>query len=194
MGPEEEEILEEIGELLDGPYTTAKRTHIWAEQVSAEHNWLAMTNFRDSLDHMSKILAALENGECERAEENLYHMKEHIHRAAFDSAHSAVEKELNQVMENRTKESIYKVLFLNHMSDDDFYNRKDIVRGKIEKGRGNKANSLADSIKKFRSAHEHAERMKRGTPSKEEVYFRTVSIFALLITVASGSLAIYKFL
>ncbi|WP_240936940.1 hypothetical protein [Halomicrobium mukohataei] len=48
----EAEILTELERLLGEPYERAKRTHIWAEEERGEHNWVAMTNFRDALDHM----------------------------------------------------------------------------------------------------------------------------------------------
>lgn len=184
-----EEVLDEVQRILNEPYIQAKKTHIWAEEVRGEHNWLAMTNFRDALDHMSKIYKNLEDGNLHKAREDLGEMEAHIKRAAYDSAQSATEKELEETYDARLPASIYKIALLDHMSDSEFHKREDKVANKMRKGRNAKANSLEKSIKKFRSAYEHAKKMKRGTPSRKQVILHFAIIFGVILSIISFSVS-----
>jgi len=184
---DEEEVLSEVQRILDEPYTQAKKTHIWAEEVRGEHNWLAMTNFRDALDHMSKIFQNIESENISKARENLGEMEAHIKRAAYDSAQSATEKELEETYSRRLPESIYKIALLDHMSDEEFNEREDKISNRMSRGRETKANSLEDSIKHFRTAYEHAKKMERGTPSRKSVFLNIAVIFGVFLSIISVS-------
>lgn len=187
MPEDEEEVLSEVQRLLDQPYSQAKKTHIWAEEVRGEHNWLAMTNFRDALDHMSKIFQDLENDDMESARENIGEMEAHIQRAAYDSAQSATEKELEETYSSRLPESVYKIALIDHMSDTKFNEREDKISKRMSRGRETKADSLEESIKHFRTAHEHAKKMERGTPSKKSVLLNLSVIFGFFLSIISIS-------
>lgn len=188
--PERCEILAEVRRILDEPYRQAKRTHIWAEEVRGEHNWLAMTNFRDALDHLSKIFRNIERGDLEAARENLGEMEAHIQRAAFDSAQSATEQTLTATYDQRLPESVYKIALLDHMSDDEYADREDRIARRMTKGRNSKATSLEESIKHFRTAYEHARQMERGTPTRNAVALNLAVLLGLVLSVASVSLVV----
>ncbi len=189
---EQQEILSEVQMVLDEPYRQAKKTHIWAEEARGEHNWLAMTNFRDALDHMSKIFQNLEEEDYEAARENLAEMEAHIQRAAFDSAQSATEQKLNTAYDKRLPGSIYNITLLDHMSDEEYYDREDRISDRMSKGRNTKATSLEESIKHFRTAHEHAKKMERETPSKKAVILNLAIFFGIILSILSVSLALYS--
>lgn len=184
---DEEEVLAEVQRILDEPYTQAKKTHIWAEETRGEHNWLAMTNFRDALDHMSKIFQNIDNDNLQKARENLGEMEAHIQRAAYDSAQSATEKELEETYSRRLPASVYKVALLDHMDDSEFDTREDKIATRMSRGREKKAESLEESIKHFRTAHEHAKKMERGTPSRKSVMLNIAVILGVLVSTISVS-------
>ncbi len=184
---EREEIISEVQRILDEPYEQAKSTHIWAEEVRGEHNWLAMTNFRDAVDHMSKIFQSLEDDDLESARENLGEMEAHIKRAAYDSAQSATEKVVEEAYSSRLPESMYKIALLDHMSDEEFNEREDKIYKRMSKGRKAKADSLEESIKHFRTAQTHAQEMKRRTPSKKSVILNIAVMFGVMLSVISIS-------
>lgn len=186
----DEEILAEVEELLGDPYEHAKKAHIWAEEESGEHNWLAMTNFRDALDHMAKIFDALEDGDVTGARENLGEMEAHIQRAAYDSAQSAVEQKLDEVIDKRLPSVVYKLTLVEHMPKDEFYNRKDKVSTRMARGREKKAEGMEASLKQFRSAHEHAKEMARGTPSRKEVALHSLIILGVIGTLLALVLSV----
>lgn len=188
--PERREILSEVQRVLDEPYEQAKKTHIWAEEVRGEHNWLAMTNFRDALDHMSKIFQHLDAGEFDAARENLGEMEAHVQRAAFDSAQSATEQKLVAAYDERLPESVYKMALLDHMGDDEYDDREDRVADRMSKGRNSKATSLEESIKHFRTAYEHARLMERGTPTRKAVVLNLAVVFGVILSTISVSLAL----
>ena len=193
----EAEILTELERLLGEPYERAKRTHIWAEEERGEHNWVAMTNFRDALDHMSKIFNDLEQDDIDGARENLGEMEAHIQRAAFDSAQSVPDKKLDQYFNERVPPTLYTITRLDAPSKAESERRLQTIREQMVKGREKKAKSMEESVKAFKVADDHISKLLQELPSRREVQYRLiilggvfVSVVALLLTIASFNVGV----
>lgn len=189
----EDEILEGVEKLLNTPYDRAKRTHIWAEEERGEHNWVAMTNFRDALDHMSKIFSALEEGDIAGARENLGEMEAHIQRAAFDSAQSVPDKKLDELFDEKMPPILYRITQLDAPSEQDYQKRLRRVREHMVAGREKKAQSMEESVREFKMADDHISELERKFPSRREVRWRLIILGSVFITVLAFLLTIYSF-
>ena len=151
-----------------------------------------MTNFRDALDHMSKIFRNLEENNTQKARENLGEMEAHIQRAAFDSAQSVPEKKLNELFDKRMESILYRITLSDAPSDEDYQDRLEKIKEQIIKGREKKAHSMEDSVKHFKAADDHVSELLVNTPSRREVMYRLVILSGVVITLISTSLAIYS--
>lgn len=186
----EAEILAEVKHLLDEPYSRAKKIHIYAEEATGERNWMAMTNFRDALDHLSKIFQALEDDDIEKAKANLAEMEAHIYRASYDGAQVVPEKKLSYVSANRVSPTLYAITLLDAPSREEFNTRLEKIKDNMVEGRLQKSSSVGDSVRHMKTAEEHASRLEAKTPSKKEVKYRLIILASAFVTTVSFFLAV----
>lgn len=177
-----EDVLADVRRVLDEPYERARRAHLWAEETAGERNWLALANFRDALDHQSRIYEHLEKNEIEKAKTDLAEMEAHIHRAAYESAQVPVEKRLSEVLNNRVSGYLYRITFLDAMNDDEYNEIIKKIREEMVQARSSKPNT-GEGIEHFKNAYEHAEEIYEGTPNKTAVYFRLLILLSVLAMV-----------
>lgn len=183
-----EEVLDEMQKILSTSYQKAKHVHINTEEKTGETNLVAITNFRDGLDHVSKIFDAI-NGEqvdIDRAISNLAEMRAHIERTIFDGAQEVPEKFTDDVIQNRSYDILYRITGLDAPSNREWEEAKSKIAREISRGRRYKATDWEESLQHFKNAEETAKSMKIRTPPKREVQYRLL-ILAVGITSLLGT-------
>lgn len=191
-----EDVLEEMHRILSTSYQKAKQIHINTEEKTGETNLVAITNFRDGLDHVSKISDSIrgDDVDIDRAIGNLAEMRAHIERTIFDGAQEVPEKYTDEVIQNRTYDILYTITGLQAPSNREWEQAKDNIAREIASGRNHKATDWEESLKHFKNAEKMAESMKNRTPPKREVQYRLVilgigiggaflTLMALILTV-----------
>lgn len=187
-----QDVLDEMEDILSGSYQKAKQVYINTEEKTGETNFVAITNFRDGLDHVSKIFDAINGDEVDidRAISNLAEMRAHIERTIFDGAQEVPEKYTNEVIENRTYDIIYSITGLDAPSNQEWQTAKTRISEEIASGRRFKATKWENSLQHFKNAESIAESMKNKTPPKREVHYRlvilSIGFVALFATIISA--------
>lgn len=180
-----DDILENCIQVLNEPYETAKQMHIKYESQSLTRDWKGLVNFRDALDHLSDVFAAIDNENFEKAEDELGDAKSHLGRASYESAQALAEDRIAYLEENKLPSILYKITWVDGPDEGKFEEGRAMIRNKIERGRNRKENDWRAATSEFKEASDKAKNLKQELPPKGEVYFRLVvlvlSIAALLI-------------
>lgn len=178
-----EDVMEEMQTILSTSYQKAKQIHINTEEKTGETNLVAITNFRDGLDHVSKIFDAIngEEVELDRAISNLAEMRAHIERTIFDGAQEVPEKFTDDVIQNRSYDIFYRLTGLSAPTNREWEEAKTNIGREIASGRKHKATDWEESLQHFKNAERIAESMKIRTPPKREVHYRLIIISTALV-------------
>lgn len=184
------EIIEECTRIAD-TYQKARNVHIDSEAITRERDWTGLVNFRDGLDHMIKVFTKLDAGDTEEALEELNRVEEHLERAIYDGKKRIPDQKIDYIEENRLPSFVYRLAFYDAPDSDEFKRQMKLVKDKYSKGRKAFSESSAmESLKYFEEATEVATRLEEETPPKKEIYYRLLTIFGILATIAAGGYTI----
>jgi len=178
-----EEIIEECVEVLSEPYDQARQLHINNEAATGERDWMGLTNFRDALDHMSKILDKLNNGNPSEAKAEVAEMQAHIYRAIYDGAQVVPESKIEYIEDNRLPYILYLITLTEAPNNKEYRRRKNQIGEAIKNGRNNKPKNWKQSVKYFQDAKRLSTQLEEETPPRKEVYYRLIILGFSLVSV-----------
>lgn len=181
-----DEIIEECTRIAE-TYQKARDIHIDSEAITRERDWTGLVNFRDGLDHMIKVITELDAGETEEALEELNRVEEHLERAIYDGKKRVPDQKIDYIETNRLPSFAYTLAFYDAPTSTEFKRQMELVKDKYSKGRKSFSESSAmESLKYFEEATEIATQLENETPPRKEIYYRLLSIFGILATIAAG--------
>lgn len=185
------EIIEKCTRLVD-TYQKARDIHIDSEAITRERDWTGLVNFRDGLDHMLKAIAELDAEDTEQALEELNRVEEHLERAIYDGKKRIPDQKIDHIEANRLPSFVYTLAFYDAPDSAEFKRQMRLVKDKYSKGRKSFSESSAmDSVKYFEEATEIATRLEEDTPPKTEIYYRLLTIFGILATIAAAGYTVF---
>lgn len=185
-------IVEECTRIAE-TYQKARDIHIDSEAITRERDWTGLVNFRDGLDHMVEVITELDEGNTEKALEELNRVEEHLERAIYDGKKRIPDQKLGYIRKNRLPSLAYTLALYDAPNSTEFKRQMRLIKQKYAKGRqAFPEGSAMESMKYFEEATEIATRLEEETPPKREIYFRLLTIFGVLVTVTAGGYTVFS--
>lgn len=210
-----DDLLSELADIFATNFRNARLIHLQYEADTGERYIQMYANFRDALTHTARFVLHLDNGEPEKAKEELGQVEDHLERIIYDTEKRRVENRIDQVHQRRVSDILYRLTFLEAPSFDEHQRRMKAVKNLYLLARNKRGDSIDDvplpvndvmdwtgnppedipesdeeSSSKdpeqlLDEAREKAENLLEETPPKKEVIYRGIILVGVFIAAIS---------
>lgn len=185
-------------DMMDERYPVAREIHLYTETVTTKRDIMGMSNLRDALDHMSRVLKELyRGGDLEKAAANLAQMEEHLQRTMNEGAEAAAEYFILKIQKKRLPQFLYKVTFLACPSDEELNGAVRVALDHIANGRMRKGPAVnqdhadwLNAVSEFKNATDMLRELEGRIPERRDFLWRSFALAGAVIGIVIGILAL----